>query len=147
MRYPKPRLFRPKNPKKYMGDPTNIVARSGLEAKFFRFFDETDSVVKYSSEEMFVPYISPIDNKLHRYFVDVLFETKDGKKYMAEIKPHSQTLEPKRPKTKKGNANFLKESITYEINNAKWTAATKFCKEKGITFIFLTELNLPRALR
>lgn len=145
MKFPKPQMFVPKNPQKWI-NANNIIARSNLEKRFFKFFDTNESIIMVASEEMFVSYVSPVDNKIHRYFVDVVYKTKDGRKFMAEIKPDSQTREPNRPKTQKGNKSYLNESLTYMINDAKWKAAEKFCKDNGMIFVKLTEKNLPKAL-
>lgn len=136
--------FAPRNPKKYMGDPSNIVYRSLWERKFMVWCDETESVVDWQSEEFSIPYRSPLDKKLHRYFPDVLITTrqKDGtlKKKLIEIKPSTQTKEPvKKSKTTK---KYIREVTTYLVNKAKWDAATAFCADKGWEFIKITENEL-----
>jgi hypothetical protein len=144
-KYPEPKIYKMTNPEKYVGDVNNIIARSNLERKFFRFFDMSEDITKFSSEEFFIPYYSPVDKKMHRYFVDVMFEVKNEKKFVAEIKPHSQISMPKKPK--KQSRSFVNECLTYEVNKAKWTAAEKFCKENNMQFIILTEKNLPNSLK
>ena len=88
-------LFKPKHPEKYVGDPTNIVYRSSWEAKVMSWLDNNDSIITWASEELFIPYISPVDNRWHRYFPDFLvkFRTKDNKlsTMMLEVKPKKQT--------------------------------------------------------
>ena len=64
--------FKPKNPKKYKGDPTNIIYRSSWECKLMIRLDEDPNVISWGSEEIIIPYRSPIDNKIHRYFVDFI---------------------------------------------------------------------------
>ena len=92
--------FRPQNYKKYKGDHTNIIYRSGWELTFMKYLDRQPEVLKWSSEEIIVPYRSPIDNKVHRYYPDFLIKVKESngklKKYVIEIKPKKQTIEPKR---------------------------------------------------
>jgi hypothetical protein len=68
------------NPQKYVGDSTNIVYRSSYELKFMKWCDMNSSVKRWASEEIVIPYISPIDGKKHRYFPDFLIEirTKDN---------------------------------------------------------------------
>ena len=56
----------PKNPSKYLGDPTKIVYRSLWERKCMRIFDENPNVIRWASEEMAIPYFSPVDKKRHR---------------------------------------------------------------------------------
>lgn len=140
-RHYKQGLFKPANPEKYIGDPTNIVYRSGWEKKFMNYLDENLSIIRWGSEEVVVPYISPVDNRPHRYFVDFYVEAKgvDGsiKKMLVEIKPYAQTLEPKMPKKK--TKRFITEVMTYGVNQAKWKAAQNYCDKKGWVFQVLTE--------
>ena len=63
-------MFKPRNPKKYNGNPTNIIYRSQWELKYMMELDADKNVIKWSSEEVIIHYISPIDNRWHRYFVD-----------------------------------------------------------------------------
>lgn len=143
--------FRCQNPEKYKGDPTNIVYRSLWEFKFFRFVDMHPDVVWWQSEEVSIPYLSPIDGKMHRYFPDVIVKKKVGDdKYeivMIEIKPKKQTTPPdisKKNATKTGRVSrrYLKEVKTYGINDAKWKAARKYCNERGWKFAIMTEDHL-----
>lgn len=143
MKHPIPRKWHPKNPQKYIGNVDNIVSRSSWETKFLNWCDNNPGVLKYNSEEMIIGYISPKDNKPHRYFVDfvIMVQTRSGeiKKYAVEIKPEAQTIPPKPKRNKK---RLLEEQITYAVNQAKWEAADKFCKKIGIEFIVLTEKHL-----
>lgn len=132
-------LFKPINPGKYIGNVKNIVYRSGWEAKFMRQLDHDLNVVRWSSEELAIPYLSPKDKKWHRYFPDFIYETKDGKKYMVEIKPSKQSQPPKQSKNKR---KMISEAMTYEVNKAKWAYANEFCKKHGIIFKVLTENEL-----
>lgn len=136
--------FKPKNPEKYKGKVEDIYYRSSWELKAFKWCDETASVLKWASEEIVIPYMSPIDNKKHRYFVDLYFEVKDSsgtvKKYLAEIKPEKQTAPP--DVSKKKNKRYIQEAMTYAVNEAKWNAAKEACKDSGVEFIILTEKHL-----
>jgi hypothetical protein len=69
--------FRPKHPKKYRGDPTKIIYRSLWERNCMRYFDDNPNVLKWSSEEVIVPYKSPLDGRYHRYFPDFLIRIKN----------------------------------------------------------------------
>ena len=60
-------IFRPSNPKKYVGDPKRIVYRSLWERKFMVYCDTSKSISEWGSEELAIPYISPLDKKMHRY--------------------------------------------------------------------------------
>jgi len=87
--------FRVDNPVKYRGDISNIVYRSLWELRFMKWCDKNQSVEEWGSETVIVPYISPIDRKAHRYFVDfyVKVRNKNGalQKYLIEIKPERFT--------------------------------------------------------
>lgn len=135
--------FRPNNPAKYDGDPTNIVYRSSLELRFMQYLDSTPAVVKWQSEEFFIPYFDPSTNKPRRYFVDFLVVVKQGDKtltQLVEIKPHNQTLPPKPPA--KRTRRFIHEVLTYGTNQAKWNAATEYCLDRGWKFKIITEKDL-----
>lgn len=143
--------FLPKNPEKYFGDINNIVYRSLWELRFLKFLDEDPSVLKYSSEELVIPYVSPVDNKPHRYYVDFLIKTKkpDGSIEITavEIKPDKETRPPKlegtmKTKTGKPTRRFLTEVRKYAINSAKWDAARKHCSQRGWRFRIATEYDL-----
>lgn len=137
-------LFKPHNPKKYLGDSKNIVYRSWWEFVYMRKLDHCDNVLHWSSEELAIPYVSPKDNKIHRYFPDFIFKHKDGRKYMVEIKPLYQSVPPKANNKKgtKTKRRLLKEVMTYEVNQAKWKAARAFCAKKNIKFKVVTEKEL-----
>lgn len=136
--------FRTKNPNKYRGDISNIVYRSLWELRFMKWCDTNPSVEEWGSETVIVPYISPIDRKVHRYFVDfyVKIKNKHGQlqKYLIEIKPERFTKPPAIPqrKTKK----FIDEVFQYGVNEAKWKAAFEFCEDRNMKFMVLTEKDL-----
>lgn len=106
--------------------------------------DEKPNVIKWRSEETVVPYISPIDNKLHRYFIDFQVQIKDKtgmlKTYLIEIKPETQTKPP--AIQKKVTKKYLEEVVTWGKNEAKWKAAKEYAKDRGWEFIILTEKHL-----
>ena len=91
-----------------------------------------------------MPYISPVDNKPHRYFVDfaVMIRQKDGstRKYLIEVKPKAQTVPPK--KGRKSVNKYVKELATFAVNQAKWQAAERFCEKHDMKWLILTEDNL-----
>lgn len=138
------RKYKPINPSKYIGDPTNIVMRSSWETKFAIWCDRNPSILQWSSEETIVPYVSPVDNRYHRYFIDFKIKVKSSegkvKTYLVEIKPDSQTKPPVPPsrKTKK----YITEVMTWGVNDAKWKAAKRFAEDRGWEFIVLTEYHL-----
>lgn len=136
-------VFKPKNPKKFMGE--YAIFRSSYERRFMLWADKNPNVLEWGSEKVIIPYLSPIDNKMHRYYVDAYIVLKEGnsiKKYLIEIKPYSQTQPPK-PSKKKKKETVLYENIQWQINNAKWESAKKYAQTKGAEFIILTENELP----
>ena len=133
------RKYVPLNPKKYAGDPSNIVMRSSWETKFAIWCDKNPSIVRWSSEETVIPYVSPLDGKVHRYFVDFKIETVNKKTYLIEIKPKAQTIKPQGTRQ---TTKFLKEATTYLVNQAKWEYASRYSKDRNWEFIVLTEVEL-----
>jgi len=135
--------FRPKNPKKYKGDATNVVYRSNWELRVMKHFDEDPNVLWWASEELVIPYRSPVDQRMHRYFPDFIVyvkqKTRKEKTIVIEIKPERQT---KKPIQKRQTKRFLEEAATYAINQEKWRAADIFCQKEGWDFMVLTEKDL-----
>jgi hypothetical protein len=142
--------FKPNNPFKYSGDPTNIIYRSSWELKVMMFLDSHPNVLKWGSEEIAIPYESPIDGRIHRYFPDFFVEqiNKDGRKekLLIEVKPKHQTVAPNlgNKLTPKGmiSKKYLNEVMTYGVNQAKWKAAIELCKDRGWKFQIITEDHL-----
>jgi len=138
--------YKPKNPSKYLGDPTNIVYRSSWELQCMVYFDKNDNILKWGSEEVVIPYRSPLDNRVHRYFVDFVIKVRTAdnttETHLIEVKPFRQTNPPeiRKRKTKK----YLNEVTTYLVNEAKWKAATEFCKDRRWKFQIITENELGR---
>ncbi len=136
--------YRPVNKEKYIGTKLPQY-RSGWELKFFRWADKNDNILKWGSENVIIPYLNPLDNKVHRYLVDnyIIFRDKKGKKtkFLIEIKPSSQTVKPKTRKYAR-KTTILYERKMYVQNIAKWEAAKKFAEKKGYKFIILTEKEL-----
>ena len=137
--------YKIKNPNKYLGNPTNIIYRSLMEKRFMEWCDSNDKCYKWSSEEVVIPYISPIDNKQHRYFPDFLIQTPKGW-FLIEVKPLTQSRPPKKLVVEnlelKKKRRYIKSVQTWLVNEAKWKAATKVCERKGWSFQILTEKQL-----
>ena len=136
-------IFHPKFKNKYKGNKQPVF-RSGWEKHFFNWCDNNPNVLEWASESIIIPYISPIDNKVHRYYVDNSVIIKEGTKivkYLIEIKPKKQTIIPKHTKYKKRNT-ILYENAMYVVNQAKWQSAEKWCKKHGYKFLILTEKEL-----
>lgn len=136
--------FKPQNPRKYKGDPTNIVYRSGWELRVMSHFDQHPNVIWWKSEETIIPYRSPIDGKVHRYFPDFLIHTKNkfgiNETVLIEVKPLAQTKEPKKQSTV--TKRYLREVYTWGVNSSKWQAAEEFCKDRGWKFVIMTEKDI-----
>jgi hypothetical protein len=133
-----------KNPKKYVGDVNGVIYRSSWELKLFVWLDTSDSVKKWNSEEIIIPYYNPLDKKMHRYYVDAMFEYVDRhgtvKTALIEVKPKAQTKPPTMKKTV--TKRFLREATEWAKNEAKWIAARAWCADRGIEFVILTEDHL-----
>ena len=133
------RKYTPIFPEKYSGDPTNIIMRSSWETRFAIWCDKNPQIIKWNSEETIVPYVSPLDGRYHRYFIDFKIQTVNGATYLVEIKPRCQTLPPQGTKKTK---RYLTEASTFMVNQAKWNSAKSFCEQRGWKFIVLTEIEL-----
>ena len=132
----------PTNPKKYKGNPNQIIYRSLWERKVMVYCDKNDAIIEWGSEEVIVPYLSPMDGKIHRYFPDFYMKVRqaDGstKKFIIEVKPKSQCKQPvKNPKRR--TTKWFNEVKTFAINQAKWKSAREFCEDKGMEFKIVTE--------
>jgi hypothetical protein len=136
--------FKAKYPKKYKGNPTNIIYRSSYELKLMMYLDRTSNVLEWASEEFYVPYKSPIDGKVHRYFPDFWVKKKNNQgiieTIVIEVKPKKFTIPPV-PKSQVSK-QYLYEVKEWGRNQAKWEAANKYCKQKGWKFLIVTEKEL-----
>jgi hypothetical protein len=137
--------FSPKNYKKYKGNPTNIIYRSSWELKFMNYCDLNENILEWSSEEIVIPYLSPLDQKFHRYFVDFWIKVKDRngeiKKYLIEIKPKRYTQPPNQNPNRK-TKKWVSENYEYVKNQAKWKAAKEYCADRLMEFKLITEEEL-----
>lgn len=136
--------FLPKNPNKYKGS-LPIIYRSSLELTSFRWMDNNPNIITWGSESVIIPYQSPLDNRIHRYFVDLvaLLKDKEGntKKLLIEVKPSKQTSKPT-VSSRKSSKTVLYEQTQFVLNQAKWEAAQQYCTKNNYTFIILTEKDL-----
>ena len=136
--------FKPKNPQKYRGNPTNIIYRSSWELKLMAHLDEHPHVLEWSSEEFFIPYKSPVDGRWHRYFPDFHVKkiNKNGiiETVIIEVKPAAQTKPP--AVQQKVTKRYITEVMTYGVNQAKWKAATEYCADRKWSFHIFTEKEL-----
>ena len=136
--------YRPTHPSKYRGNPTNIIYRSLWELKFMKYCDSNKNILEWGSEEVIVPYRSPIDNRYHRYFPDFYIKVREStgtiKRMIIEIKPQKQCIEPKVQKRK--TRSYVYQVCEYAKNQAKWEAAKEFCEDRQWEFKVLTENEL-----
>ena len=132
------------NPKKYKGDSSQVIYRSLWERKLMVYCDKNNSVVEWGSEEIIIPYVSPKDGRVHRYFPDFYIKVKESngmiKKMIIEIKPFKKCIEPKVKQRK--TKGYIYEVVEYAKNQAKWNAAKEWCLDHGYEFKVLTENEL-----
>ncbi len=140
--------FVPKNPNKYAGDSTKIMFRSSWEIAAMKFFDSSNAVIKWGSEEVRIPYLKPFIDpttgksgfKPANYFPDfiVVYQNSQGmvKKEIIEIKPLKESLMEK--------AKSDRDKMALVVNIAKWKAAEHFASQHGMTFRVVTEASLFR---
>jgi glycerol-3-phosphate dehydrogenase len=127
------------NTSKFVGGKAPTY-RSSWELAFMRMCDSHPNITKWASENVKIPYRSPIDGKYHNYVPDfmVQYTDKDGVQHveLVEIKPSNQTtLE---------NARSQGQKIQTHLNAAKWTAAQEWCSRKGIRFKVINEDQIFR---
>ena len=136
--------FTPRNPKKYMGNPTNIIYRSSWELRVMNYFDRNPNILQWASEEFSIPYTSPIDGRRHRYYPDFIIKSREKTGQIStrviEVKPKKQCQPPK--KRSKITKAYLSEVKAWGINSAKWEAAREFCSDRKWDFVILTEQEL-----
>ena len=102
------------------------------------YCDKVNAVLEWSSEEYAIPYWSPVDSKIHKYYPDFYIKyidlRGDAVDKIIEIKPKAQTIKPRE--------KFWRMYKTYQINEAKWNSAIEFCTENNMQFQILTEDHL-----
>lgn len=137
-------VFKPQNPQKYDGNVHQIIYRSSWELKAFKICDETPQITKWSSEEVIIPYISPVDGNMRRYYMDLKITVMVKgipRVTLVEIKPFKETQPPKLTKNMK-EATRQRAIHTWAVNSAKWKATEEFCRRKGWHFTKWTEREL-----
>lgn len=108
------------------------------------YLDAHPDVLEWASEEFCIPYRSPLDGRIHRYFPDFWVKQRDRNGRIdvrvIEVKPAKQTKPPvvQKRKTKR----YITEVATWGINEAKWNAAQDYCKQRGWKFSIMTEKEL-----
>ncbi len=134
------------NPHKYMGGTTHVYTKSLWERKFCKYLDETPTVKKWGYEKIKIPYLSPIDKKVHTYYPDFIILTEENgtqQVFIIEVKPNKQTKSPE--KKKKASKTYMEAKIQYLVNEAKWNATKVLCEKNNWKFKILTEKTLFNA--
>tara|TARA_R100000458_G_C8082642_1_gene116748 strand:- start:18 stop:455 length:438 start_codon:yes stop_codon:yes gene_type:complete len=136
--------YKVRAPYKYKGNPTKVIYRSLWELKFMTYCDTNINILEWGSEEVYMWYRSPVDNRPHRYFPDFYIKVREKngtiKKYIIEVKPQRQTKPPAKPKRQ--TKGYLREAFEYAKNQAKWKAANEWCLDRGFEFKVITEKEL-----
>lgn len=139
-------IFVPKNASKFIGK--YAIFRSSYEQRFFIWADNNPNILEWGSENVVIPYKSPLDGKHHRYYLDCYIVIKEGNnisKYLIEIKPYNQTQPPK-PSKRKKQKTILYENAQYAVNKAKWDAAQLYAASKDAEFLLITERELSKLI-
>jgi len=135
--------YTPKNTKKYIGKNPKIIHRSGLELKFCKICDMSNLVSAWSSEELVIKYLNPIDKKVHDYYPDFFVRMSNGTKWLVEIKAANKLKKPKKPSkfaSNKSWINYYKNLREFIIINAKKKASEQYCaKFPSCYYIMITE--------
>ena len=136
--------YTPKNPQKYKGNPRGIIYRSSWERKMMVYCDTNKAILEWGSEEIIIPYLSPWDGRIHRYFPDFYIKVRQSsgtiKKFIIEVKPKNQCTPP--AESRKKTRRWYKEAKAWGINSAKWKYATEWCAKNDMEFKILTEDHL-----
>ena len=142
-------IFIPKNKEKYVG--LRPTYRSSWEYHMMLYLDLNDSVIKWSSETIIVPY-KDLEGKMHRYYPDFYYQIKNSsnpaliENVLVEIKPAKELLPPIKPlnETTKGLTNYEYAIRTYMKNKLKWEASVNYCNQRGWKFVLITEDHLKK---
>ena len=132
-------IFTPTNPQKYVGRREPRF-RSGWELAFMRFCDTNNNILQWVSEGISIPYRHPLTGKMTNYVPDFLvtYRTRDNtmRAELIEIKPKKQSVIESKASAR--------DRAIVAVNNAKWDAATKWCRRQGLTFRVITEDQIFR---
>lgn len=139
-------IYKLGNVNKYIGNPSDVVYRSGLEHEFMRFCDVASYVTKWGAEVMVIPYTDHEGNH-RRYYPDFYMEIATNDffaRYVIEVKPWQETQAPVVPE----HATLTKmRSLEYQLkmyrkNVYKWTKAIEWSKSRDMIFKIITEKNM-----
>lgn len=130
------------HPEKYIGDVDNVTYRSLWERNVMRWLDSNPDVVEWGSEEVTIPYEHPVRGGKAKYYPDFIVKWTNGQIKLIEVKPFNQTQKPKQPSRQ--TQKYIKEVMTYAVNQSKWAAAQEFCDKNKIIFEVWTEVKLKK---
>lgn len=138
-----------KNPKKYMGIGLVPIYKSRNELVVFSKLDNDANVIRWGYEILEIPYLNPIDRKIHKYKMDIYCEVKKGKdllRCLVEIKQSTDLTPPKKPTLMKptSKSRYNLAARAYAVNTAKWSAAIDLAKKTGFKLIFITEKDIEK---
>jgi len=131
-----------KHPEKYIGDIENVIYRSLWERNVMRWLDENPNIVEWGSEEVSVMYEHPVRGGIAKYYPDFIVKQADGLVKVIEVKPKIQTHRPVNPGRQ--TQKYLREVMTYAVNQEKWSTAKRFCRRNGMKFEVWTEDHLKQ---
>ena len=135
--------YKPSYPRKYKVILIILYVEVVVNASF-KWCDLNESILQWGSEEFHIPYISPLDKRVHKYYPDFIIKVKESngeiKTYVIEVKPKKQTKPPTR--RQRVTKSYIYECKTWEVNQAKWKAAVEFCEDRKIEFKIITEVEL-----
>lgn len=138
-------VYHLQHPEKYIGNANNVVYRSSWELRMHRFLDNNTQILRWSSEEIKIPYVHPLDGRVHHYYPDYYVEYinrhNEVIKEIIEVKPLKQTSAPKKSRGK-SNKTMLYEQQTWAVNESKWKYAMQWCEKRGLGFKIMTERSL-----
>lgn len=71
-----------------------LIFRSTYEFAYFYILENDSAVISYAVEPFSVPYKHPFDNRIHKYWPDILILHRDGSLVVIEIKPKGKVGDP-----------------------------------------------------
>ena len=141
------------HPEKYALEDKRIIYRSSLEFRFCKICDTSTKVIKWASEPFFIQYQHPFKKskfdkkkpKTCKYYPDFyveLLHKGEVVKYVIEVKPISMLVKPpalSKYASQNQILNYNRKLQTVIINHAKKNAAQKYCNDRQVKYIFITE--------
>jgi hypothetical protein len=101
------------------------------------------NILSWASEEITIPYLSPVDGKWHKYYPDFVVKVKNKdnttRTMMLEVKPKKQTQQPipQHHVTQRYITEVPTSGVTGEMESL-----SKYCLDRGWEFKIITEEHL-----